>query len=275
MNRIYYNQADKRWANHPYTSKTHPTATIKSGGCGPTSSAMIVSSMVQTIYPNQMGDLFKSKGYRANEGTDPQAFYWISTNYGIKMTKTVYINDAVKCLRNGGMVIAHLYDGKHSLFSTGGHYIVIADIRGNDLVCYDPYLYSGKFNSGKRKKVRVNGVECIVSIANFKFYNNYNLYCFEAPEVVKSKYNAGDIVEINVPVALTGATTPSQVGGEDCLVDDLRGKPYSQYWVHQSVINENHCVNARAIICCANGTEYMVQVYNRQFWVDESRIKLL
>lgn len=274
MNRIYYNQADRRWASHPYTSRTHPTATIKSGGCGPTCSAMIVSSMVQTIYPNQMGDLFKQKGFRANEGTDPRAFYWIASNYGIKMTKSVYLNDAIKCLRNGGMVIAHLYDPKHSLFSTGGHYIVLADIRGNNIVCYDPYLYSGKFLSGKRKKVKVSGVECIVSSANFKFYNNYVLYCFEAPKVVKSKYKAGDVVEINVPVTFTGASVQSQIGQEDYLVDDGRGKPYSQYWVHQSVIRDGQIV-ARAIICATCGTEYMVQVFNRQFWVEEKRIKLL
>lgn len=273
-NRIYYNQNDKRWAKHPYPSKKHPNATIQSGGCGPTTSSMIVSSMMQTIYPNQMGDLFRQHGYRASEGTDPNAFYWIAENYGLKMSKSAYINDAVKCLKNGGMVIAHLYDPKHSLFSTGGHYIVLADIRGNNLVCYDPNLYSGKFSNGKRKKVKVNGVECIISVTNFKLYNNYILYCFDGPIAKPSKYKNGDIVEINVPVALTGATTPSQAGGEDFMVDDLRGKPYSQYWVHQSVIRDNHII-ARAVICATSGTEYMVQVFNRQFWVDESTIKLL
>ena len=274
MNRIYYNQADKRWASHPYTSNAHPNATIKSGGCGPTCASMIVSSMVQTIYPNQMGDLFKKNGYRANEGTDPRGFYWVSNTYGIKMTKSVYINDAVKCLRNGGMVIAHLYDGKHSLFSTGGHYIVLADIRGNNIVAYDPYLYSGKFNSGKRKKVKVNGIECIVSVLNFKLYDNYNLYCFEAPKQEKSKYNAGDIVEIDVPITPTGATCSSQMGGDDWLVDDGRGKPYSQFWIHESTIRDNHIV-ARGVICATSGTEYMIQVFNRQFWVPEKAIKLL
>ena len=57
MNRIYFSQADKRWANHPYPSSKYPKATIKSGGCGATSAAMIISSFVKTIYPNQMGDI--------------------------------------------------------------------------------------------------------------------------------------------------------------------------------------------------------------------------
>lgn len=271
MNRIYYNQADKRWASHPYTSKTHPNATIKSGGCGPTCGAMIVSSMVQTIYPNEMGDLFKKNGYRGNEGTDPNAFYWISNKFGIKMTKTIYLADAVKCLKKGGMVIAHLYNPNCSLFSTGGHYVVLARLEGNDIVVYDPYLYSGKFNSGKRKKVKVSGVECIISQYNFKHYNDYNLYCFDAPASLTSKYKVGEAVEIDVPITPTGSKETSQVGGEDLMVDDGKGRNNSQYWVHESVIKDNHII-ARATICYASGKDYMVQVFNRQFWIEEKNI---
>ena len=36
----YYNQTDSRWANHPYTSPTHPQANLKTSGCGPTSAEM-------------------------------------------------------------------------------------------------------------------------------------------------------------------------------------------------------------------------------------------
>lgn len=272
MNRIYYNQADSRWAKHPYPSKAHPYATIKSGGCGATCGAMIISSMKQTIYPNEMGDLFRKNGYRANEGTDPRGFYWISNKYHIKMAKTIYINEAVECLKRGGMVIAHLYNPKKSLFSTGGHYVVLADYRNGNIIVYDPYLYSGKFNIGKRRKVKVSGIECIVSKLNFKLYNDYFLYCFEAPIEIKSKYKVGEAVEINVPIALTGAKVENkQVGGYDVMVDDGKGKPNSQYWVHESIIRDNHII-ARAVICFASGTSYMVQVFNRQFWIEEKNI---
>lgn len=272
MNRIYYNQADKRWANHPYPSKTHPKATIKSGGCGATCSAMIVSSFAQTIYPNEMGDIFRANGLRANEGTDPKAFYWIATRYGFNMNKTIYIKEAVKCLKNGGMVIAHLYNPKKSLFSTGGHYVVLADYRGSDIIVYDPYLYSGKFNTGNRRKVKVSGVECRISEWNFKHYNDYNLYCFYGLKVEPSKYQVGKDVEIDVAITPTGAKEKSSIGGEDVLVDDGRGNLNSQYWVHESVIKNNHII-ARAKICFASGRDYMVQVFNRQFWIKESDIK--
>lgn len=273
MNRIYFNQKDKRWKNHPYTSKKHPSATIGSGGCGPTSTAMIISSLAQTIYPNQMGDLFRANGFRAAEGSDPRGFLWAANKYGLKMAKSIYIKDAINCLKDGGMVIAHLYNPKKSLFSTGGHYVVLADYRDGKIIVYDPNLYSGKFTKGNRRKVAVVGVECRISEWNFKHYNDYNLYCFYGPKVKPSKYKAGQAVEIDVPIALTGATVSNpQVGGVDVQVDDKRGTPDSQYWVHESVIKNNHII-ARATICFGSGNNYMVQVFNRQFWIEEKNIR--
>lgn len=271
MNRIYFNQNDKRWKNHLYTSRKFPRATIGSGGCGPTSAAMIISSMVQTIYPNQMGDIFKANGLRGDTGTYASAFDWVARKYGLKVKKTIYINDAVNCLKKGGMCVALMKAG--GLFSSGGHYIVLSEVRGNNLVVFDSNLYSGKFSKGNRRKVRVNGVEAIISIDNFKKYNNYTIYCYDAPERKPSKYRAGQAVEIDVPIALTGATVSNpQVGGIDVQVDDKRGTPDSQYWVHESVIKNNHII-ARATICFGSGNNYMVQVFNRQFWIEEKNIK--
>lgn len=272
MNKIYYNQADVRWAKHPYTSPTHPNATIKSGGCGATSAAMIVSSFVKTIYPNQMGDILKANGLRANEGTSPNAFPWIAKKYNLNCKKTVYIKDAVECLKNGGMVVAYCKAG--GLFSTGGHIIVLAGLKDNNLIVYDPYLYNGKFKNGNRKCVKVNGIEAIVSVDNFKKYCDYTLYCYTSKDEVRpSKYSAGQAVEINVKIAKTGTTEANNVvGGLDVMVDNLKGKSTSQYWVHESII-QNDTIIARAVIAFASGKDYMVQVFNRQFWIDESDIK--
>ena len=54
MNKVYYNQADSRWAKHPYPSKTHPNATIKSGGCGPTCASMVISNLSSKIVVLQL-----------------------------------------------------------------------------------------------------------------------------------------------------------------------------------------------------------------------------
>ena len=126
MNKVYYSQADSRWANFPYPSKTYPKATIKSSGCGPTSASMIISSMVKTIYPNEMAKIFLDNGLRASTGTSHEAFKFIADKYGLKMKKSIYINDGVECLKKGGMVVAYCKAG--GLFSTGGHIIVLAGI---------------------------------------------------------------------------------------------------------------------------------------------------
>lgn len=177
MNKVYYSQADSRWANHPYPSSKFPKATIKSGGCGPTSASMIISSMVKKIYPNEMGDIFIKNGLRASTGTNPKAFEWIAKKYKLLMNKSIYINDGVQCLKEGGMCVAYCKAG--GLFSTGGHIIVLAGIEGDNLIVYDPYLYKNKFNSGNRKCVKVRGNEAIVSISNFKKYCDYTLYCYK------------------------------------------------------------------------------------------------
>lgn len=264
MNRIYFSQADSRWAKHPYPSSLYPNATIKSGGCGATSAAMIVSSLKQTIYPNQMGDIFRANGLRYATGTAPKAFEWIAQKYGLKEKTTIYIADAVECLKRGGMCVAYCKAG--GLFSTGGHIIVLSEIRGNNLVVYDPYLYTNKFKNGNRKCVKINGIEAIVSVDNFKKYCNYTLYCYE-PTVTEQSSKYFGAVEIDVPVALTGASS-----GDEVLVDDMRRTANSQYWIHKSVIDKNSHIYARATICFASGTAYMVQVFNRQFWIDEKNI---
>lgn len=259
MNKIYYSQADSKWANHPYPSSKFPKATIKSGGCGATSAAMIISSFVKNIYPNEMGDIFIKNGLRAATGTDPKAFEWIAEKYNLKVKKTFYIADAVECLKKGGMVVAYCKAG--GLFSTGGHIIVLAGIEGNNLIVYDPYLYKNKFNSGNRKCVTVKGNECIVSVANFKKYCDYTLYCYEYKEQ-PLPYKQGEVVEVHIPVQLTGA-----MQGDNVMVDT---NGY-QYWVHRTVIKDNEII-ARALIAYAEPTKCLIQIFDKQFWCDNKYI---
>lgn len=276
MNRIYFNQADPRWASYPYPSPTKPGATIKSGGCGATTAAMIVSSFVSTIYPNQMGDIFRKNGFRVNGGTSETAFCWIAKNWGLKCRVTSYIADCVNYVKNGGMAICHCYDDNYDLFSTGGHYIVISEVRDSKLVVFDPYLYKNKFSSGIRKKVKVQGHECIITINDFKKYiKNYKFWCYENPNKKElSKYEEGKDCEIHVPIADTGVRQGnSQIGGEDMLVDShLFENEKDQFWIHTSVVKNDEII-ARAKICFASGRSYMVQVFNRQFWITENCIK--
>lgn len=184
MNKIYYNQADARWASHIYTSSGNKSQTMKSSGCGPTAGAMIISSLKEIVYPNIIADMFVENGYRsANNGTYLKAFEFIAQKYNLTVNLKYKLDDAVECLKHGGMVVACC---KAGLFSTGGHIIVLAGMKDdNTIIVYDPYLYANKFKLFNREgKAEVEGNNVYVSYANFKEYANYgNLYCYEPTNV--------------------------------------------------------------------------------------------
>lgn len=70
------------------------------------------------------------------------------------------------------MVIAACGNG---LFTTGGHFILIYGIEGNNLKIYDPYLYNGKFETSTRRgKVVVEGNTVFCDVETFRNFANYN-----------------------------------------------------------------------------------------------------
>ncbi|MBR6504347.1 MAG: C39 family peptidase [Clostridia bacterium] len=173
----YYSQIDNRWKNKLYTSVGDTTQTIGSSGCGPTCGAMVVSSIRGNILPDEMADLYVRYGYRsANNGTYWSAFRFTADVFDIEYTEKYKLNDAVELLKDNHIIIVSCGNG---LFTTGGHFIVICGIEGDTLKIYDPYLYSGKFNTSTRRgKVEVEGNTVYCSVENFREYANYS--CFFA-----------------------------------------------------------------------------------------------
>jgi len=168
----YYNQTDSRWRNHQYSSVGDSSQTIGTSGCGPTSAAMVVTAIKGTITPPEMGDLFVQYGYRsASNGTYWSAFRWTADVFDIGYQETSSLDTAINLVRNNNYVICSVGNG---LFTTGGHFIVIVGIDGDTLKIYDPYLYSGKFDTSTRRgKVTVSGNTVYCSINNFRNYANY------------------------------------------------------------------------------------------------------
>ena len=168
----YYNQTDSRWRNHMYSSVGDSSQTIGTSGCGPTSAAMIVTATKGAITPDQMGDLFVQYGYRSsNNGTYWSAFRAVADEFNIGYQECSSLDTAVDLVRNNNYVICSVGNG---LFTTGGHFIVIVGIEGDTLKIYDPYLYSGKFDTSTRRgKVTVYGNTVYCSISNFRNYANY------------------------------------------------------------------------------------------------------
>ena len=171
----YYNQTDNRWRNHQYSSTGNSSQTIGTSGCGPTSAAMVVTAIKGTITPDTMGDLFVQYGYRSSSnGTYLSAFRWVADVFDIGYQETYSLDETVDLLKDNNYVIVSVGNG---LFTTGGHLMVITGIDGDILEIYDPYLYSGKFDTSTRRgKVTVEGNTVYCSIENFRNYANYTKF---------------------------------------------------------------------------------------------------
>lgn len=175
----YYSQLDSRWRNNMYSSINNSSQTIGTSGCGPTSSAMIVSSIKGTITPDKMANLYVNYGYRsANQGTYWSAFKWTADVFNIEYSECYRLDDVIEKLKNNNYVIASCNQG---LFTYGGHFIVLIGVEGNYIKIYDPYLYNGKFDTASRRgKADVKGNTVYVTIDNFKNYANYQrFFCFK------------------------------------------------------------------------------------------------
>lgn len=249
-NLTYFNQADVRWASYPYPAKGYENATLKTSGCGPTTMAMIVSSMRQLIYPNEMAKLFLDNGQRLPGGTAATAPKWTGDRFGIKTSQSIYINDAVACLKRGGMVAAYMRAG--GTFSTGGHIICLAEMKDdNTLLIYDPYLYAGKFKAYGRDKmgVTVSGNNVYMSVANFKKYNNYTLHLFEPVPEPTTKHKAGETITIS-----------SHYNSPDA---DVSQAMFDNPWKKGTI----------AYVQAGSRNPYLVDVGNAQVWVNDGDIR--
>lgn len=207
----YYSQVDSRWKNHPYTSISDNSQTVGTSGCGPTSAAMIVSSIRGTITPNTMANLFVANGYRSsNSGTYLSAFRWTADFFNIEYEHTKDLNRVVELLKDNNYIIASCGSG---LFTYGGHIIVIYGAEDNNLKIYDPYLYNGKFDTSTRRgKVSIKNNTVYCSIDNFRRYANAtNFYGFkndrkeikENTTTTTIKENTSNITNTNYKVVVT------------------------------------------------------------------------
>lgn len=226
MGKVYYNQADPRWASHPYPSQELPDATIKSGGCGVTCAAMVVSSSKEIVCPDTMGDIARENGFRPNGGTAWELFPYVAQRWGLEIREVRSSYEALQACRDGYFVVILCSAG---LWTTGGHYILAVGARGDQIEIYDPYLYAGKFNSrGRQGKVSVEGNSCFVQIDTFK--QNSEAHAFFAykinsdaqpspePSAPASKYVNTQSKNLNVRNAPNGDVIGSLPKGTQVLV---------------------------------------------------------
>jgi hypothetical protein len=184
MDKVYYSQRDARWANVIYSARSPHTETIQSAGCGPTSAAMVVSSLTgKTVTPDKMAAYSVQNGFRIDGvGTDWGLFPAVAKTYGLACHTSYLMGSALECVKKGGLVVCSTNGGPKGLFSTGGHLFVLVGVSGNTLEFYDPDLYPGKYDMAFRKnRAHVSGNSVFVSKTDAE--PEISVYfCFEKEE---------------------------------------------------------------------------------------------
>lgn len=238
----YYSQADKRWATKPYTSIGSKTQTMKSSACGPTSAAMVVSSAKGAILPTTMASLSVDNGYRtANSGTAWAFYPFVADYFDFKeYHKTDDFDKAMTYLSQKNAKGTSKYyiicSCGSGLFTSGGHYIVLAGLDDGTIKVFDPYLYEGKFNTASRKVANaiVKGTSVYVSKSNFKKYANYKSFWIYSNDkgnaqkktetAQKSSQKSSQKQSSDSQVKKTTATKTTTIKKKDSQVKNTVGK---------------------------------------------------
>lgn len=134
---IYFNQLDERYANQPYG-----TDHIGGYGCGPTSMAIVVSSLTgETVDPAQMARWAYEHGYWCSKSGSYHTLIpgaaqaWGLSVEGCTASEPQRILDA---LADGKLVVALMTKGH---FTKSGHFIVLRGVQDEKILVADPASY--------------------------------------------------------------------------------------------------------------------------------------
>ena len=132
---VYYNQGEDPWADAPYGPDE-----IRGYGCGPTSMAMLISSLLEEdLDPAQAAREANEAGYCApGSGSYLSIVEGMAARYGLQAESCPDISAQELCqqLASGSLFVALMTKGH---FTNGGHFIVLrgATLEGKVLVA-DP-----------------------------------------------------------------------------------------------------------------------------------------
>ena len=142
---VDYKQYDSKWAKVIYSNHGDKSQTIKSSGCGPTSMADIVATLIDSkVTPVTLAELSMKWGTRTySQGTSWSFFPKVADYYGFsKYVKSSTLATLKGCLDTGGYVVASMGKG---YWTKGGHYICVWKYD-------DKYVYANDPASSSRKK---------------------------------------------------------------------------------------------------------------------------
>lgn len=137
MEVMYYNQMDERWADIMYGT----SSTIGQGGCGPTSMAIVISTLTGEAHdPVELTRWSVANGHRCEgNGSYHSLIPAAASAYGLSCEKNLDAQGIVDALSSGKLVVVIMSKGH---FTRGGHFIVLRGVtsEGKILVA-DPASY--------------------------------------------------------------------------------------------------------------------------------------
>ncbi|MBQ2456255.1 MAG: hypothetical protein II499_09195 [Firmicutes bacterium] len=167
----YVNQLEYPWIMYQ-TNREHPEdtrrdhGTFAMSGCGLASAIMVADRLLVDHKFDLFDAVALSYEVNANHviGTDYNIFApAFAEKLGLELLPTADIDEARRCLRTGGAVVAistgDRPDGHVGLFTHGAHYIaIVSELRDGRVAILDPSLSPEKFEEeARRDKVQVDG----------------------------------------------------------------------------------------------------------------------
>ena len=134
---VYFNQLDERYAGKPYG-----TDHIGGYGCGPTSMAMVVSSLAgETVDPERMAQWAYENGYWCKgSGSYHALIPGAAENWGLAVSGCTPSEPQrlLDALADGKLVVAIMSKGH---FTSSGHFIVLRGVKNGKILVADPASY--------------------------------------------------------------------------------------------------------------------------------------
>lgn len=222
---VYYSQEDPQWKNKMYSSSEDKSQTIGTSACGPTSFAMVASSLLgKVILPPEAAEFAVEHGFRTeNNGTAWGFFGKAAAEYGLTCKQTSDISEVKKAIAAGGQVVVSMRSGH---FTGGGHYIVLVGVKvsnGEPLFdVFDPnkdnrkYGADGLINQGVKDDGKVTAKEIVFR----REAGQYWIFTKEGYQVKKEDADA--IINKYLKPAYGSAKTQAEKVEVGRLADELR-----------------------------------------------------
>lgn len=133
---ITYNQYAEPWASMQYGHNT-----FANSGCGPSASAMALTSLGFNANPKQLMEIYLSNGLRQSFGSAPPSTSVIANTFKGVVVRQTNWEGAKKAISEGKPVV---FNAIRLPFTKGGHYVTLWGYRNNEFGVYDSGYFKVK-----------------------------------------------------------------------------------------------------------------------------------